>query len=77
MGSRKAQDMVMKYRIKVVELPDGNKEYYPQYRFLFFWFKYEQNYKPVVFASLTECKRFVDYQIKLKNKENVRYIEYR
>ena len=65
----------MKYRIKVVELSDGNKEYYPQYGFLFFWFNYEDQYKPLFYKSLIDCRKFIDYQIKLKKKETIRYIQ--
>lgn len=75
MGSRKAQDMVMKYRIKVVELPDGSKEYFPQYKVLFFWLNFENKYEPLFFKNIVDCRKFIDYQIKLQKKQNVRFID--
>ena len=65
----------MKYRIKVIELPDGDKEYYPQYRFLFFWFNFETHQGPISHKSMIECRKFINYHIKLKKKENIWYVE--
>lgn len=64
----------MAYRIKVVELPDSN-EYYPQYKFLFFWFNFETHQGKISFKNMTDCKKFIQYQKKLKKKENIRYIK--
>jgi hypothetical protein len=62
------------YRIKVIESQDSN-EYYPQYKFLFFWFNFETHQGPISFKNIFDCKKFIEYQKKLKKKENIRYIQ--
>ena len=67
--------MAMKYRIEAVELSNGSTEYYPQYKFLFFWFYFGNIKGNIIFSNILEAKKFIAFQQRLKRKQNIRYIE--
>lgn len=59
---------MMKTRIKIAILNNGNSVYYPQYRGWIFWKHFEEfsGYdcaESIKFDSLDECKSFIDNQL--------------
>lgn len=62
----------MKYRIKY---EDG--WFYPQYKFLWWFFNFEDYVVKVKFATLDAAKCFITKQIQSNIKQKVRYYEYK
>ena len=66
-----------KYRIKIIELNNGTKKYYPQYKYLFMFWKYFYNIIPEIivrFNSLEEAQDFIKNDFGLKTK-SIAYAE--
>lgn len=71
----------MKTRIKEYVLGSGKNEYYPQYRYMFFWFNYNKmdswdSYKPIMFNSFTECRKWLENQLSKKNGNTITKVNY-
>jgi len=63
------------YRIKTVGKSDGKTEYYPQYKFLFLWFTFEDSKgKKMTFDNFFDARKFIEYKHKLKRKKHIKFI---
>ena len=66
-----------KYRIKIIELNNGTKKYYPQYKYLSIFWRYFYNIIPEIvvrFNSLEEAQDFIKHEFGLKTK-SISYAE--
>ena len=71
----------MKTRIKIVEFDDGEKLYYPQYKFLVFWFAFGEYVTPefqrnIAFYTIKECQDFIDKRLQYQISQKVKLVTF-
>ena len=72
--SPKPKKKQITYRIKAVD-KQNETHYFPQYKFLFLWFTFEDaKGAKVSFPNIMDAKKFIEFKHKMRKKKNIRFI---